>query len=813
MDVVKHVCKLLEHGVVAIFGPTSTEGAVTTRSLCNIHNVPHIDTRSDFSIDTDSNGSISFAPQPKHVSHVVKEIIKEYRWSKIAILYHEEEGLGRVKEILPMSVVEDIDMTFFPIGRNYKSVLKKLKNSGQKNVLIDCRREICIKLIDKMLELQMLRAYYRYLFLSMDVHLPVYENYSGDDVNMTILHLTNRSSSYYKNITKEWKKRTDGSELMSESALMIDAVHVVVNGVITMEETLLPVTLKCGEPHNRWHQGARLTQEILDSQYDRGLTGPMDFDDQMNRLQPRIFVSELYHEDMEQIGYWSVYSEKHLTLNPTSAIDMSNSNTANRTYIVATITETPYVMLKKVQSGVEFENNNDRYEGYCVDLLKLLAQRINFNYELNPIKSRIYGTDNGKGEWDGLIGELMNKKADLAVAPLTITYDREQVVDFSKPFMFLGITILYRVPEPQNPGVFSFLSPLAFDVWLYVVIAYLLVALSLFLLARFSPYEWYNSHPCNPEYDEVENQFSFFNCLWFSFGGLMQQGSEINPRSFSTRVLSGFWWFFSLILISSYTANLAAFLTVERMVSPIQSADDLAKQTTIEYGTLAGGSSETFFRNSKIDTYKAMWEYMSEKPGVLTVDYKEGIDRVLASNKYAFLMESTTAEYTVSQHCNNLTLIGGLLNSRGYGVGTPLGSPLRDEITKVILQLQEEDILLQLKKKWWKTDKCVQEHKNKEDANELDLSNIGGIFLVLLAGLIVGLITAVCEFVWKSRQNAEIDRKSLCGEMMAEMRFACRCNRKRRMSKTIDQSTYIPAPMYHRPSVNGNAMPLADTVA
>lgn len=50
----------------------------------------------------------------------------------------------------------------------------------------------------------------------------------------------------------------------SESALMIDAVHVVVNGVITMEENLLLQTLKCEEPHNRWHQGARLTQEILD---------------------------------------------------------------------------------------------------------------------------------------------------------------------------------------------------------------------------------------------------------------------------------------------------------------------------------------------------------------------------------------------------------------------------------------------------------------------------------------------------------------------------------------------------------------------
>ncbi len=192
------------------------------------------------------------------------------------------------------------------------------------------------------------------------------------------------------------------------------------------------------------------------------------------------------------------------------------------------------------------------------------------------------------------------QKADIALAPLTITYAREKVIDFSKPYMYLGITILFRQPEPQNPGVFSFLNPLSFDVWLYVVLAFLLVSITLFLLARFSPYEWYNEHPCNPEYDNVENQFTLPNCLWFSFGGLMQQGSEVNPRAFSTRVLSGFWWFFSLILISSYTANLAAFLTVERMVSPIQGADDMVKQTQIEYGTRNSGSTYTFFKVSAL---------------------------------------------------------------------------------------------------------------------------------------------------------------------------------------------------------------------
>ena len=56
------------------------------------------------------------------------------------------------------------------------------------------------------------------------------------------------------------------------------------------------------------------------------------------------------------------------------------------------------------------------------------------------------------------------------------------------------------------------------------------------------------------------------------------------------------WWFFTLIMISSYTANLAAFLTVERMESPIENAEDLANQDKIKYGSLATGTTFAFFR-------------------------------------------------------------------------------------------------------------------------------------------------------------------------------------------------------------------------
>ena len=64
----------------------------------------------------------------------------------------------------------------------------------------------------------------------------------------------------------------------------------------------------------------------------------------------------------------------------------------------------------------------------------------------------------------------------------------------------------------------------------------------------------------------------------------------------STRIIATMWWLFILVVTSSYTANLAAFLTIERMDNPISSAEDLAKQTHIRYGAVATGSTAAFFK-------------------------------------------------------------------------------------------------------------------------------------------------------------------------------------------------------------------------
>lgn len=191
---------------------------------------------------------------------------------------------------------------------------------------------------------------------------------------------------------------------------------------------------------------------------------------------------------------------------------------------------------------------------------------------------------------------------------MTITSERERVIDFSKPFMSLGISIMIKKPVKQKPGVFSFLNPLSKEIWVCVVFSYIGVSIVLFTVSRFSPYEWRLLHLSGEHRDppgqmggnnSMANDFTILNSLWFALGAFMQQGCDISPRSVSGRIVGSVWWFFTLILISSYTANLAAFLTVERMVAPINSPEDLASQTEVEYGTLYHGSTWDFFRVRK----------------------------------------------------------------------------------------------------------------------------------------------------------------------------------------------------------------------
>uniref|UniRef100_A0A1A9VZH5 Ionotropic glutamate receptor C-terminal domain-containing protein n=1 Tax=Glossina brevipalpis TaxID=37001 RepID=A0A1A9VZH5_9MUSC len=90
-------------------------------------------------------------------------------------------------------------------------------------------------------------------------------------------------------------------------------------------------------------------------------------------------------------------------------------------------------------------------------------------------------------------------------------------------------------------------------------------------------------------------------------------------RGFSTRSVASFWSFFILIIVSSYRANLAAFLTVESLSTPIENVDDLAaNKGGVNYGAKVGGSTFKFFQDAKFPTYQKMYEFMDSHPEFMT---------------------------------------------------------------------------------------------------------------------------------------------------------------------------------------------------
>ncbi|XP_072156449.1 glutamate receptor ionotropic, kainate 2 isoform X1 [Bemisia tabaci] len=894
----KKACRQMEHGIQALFGPSDPLLGAHIQSICEALDVPHMEARMDFE-PSFKEFSINLHPSQEHMNHAFKDLISFLNWTKVAIVYEEDYGLFKLQDLVKAPPVTRTEMYIRQANPStYRQVLKEIRQKEIFKLIVDTNPRHMYKFFRAILQLQMNDHRYHYMFTTFDIETFDLEDFKYNSVNITAFRVVDVENTKVAETLDQMEKfqpighaiLNKSGVIQAEPAFMYDSVHVFAKGLSGLNE-LAPVNLSC-DLETPWKNGLSL-YNYINSASVNGLTGRIEFKEG-KRSNFKLDLLKLKKEELRKVGHWTPLEGINIT-DPTAFYE---SSATNITLVVMTREERPYVMVREDKNLT----GNARYEGFCIDLLKTIATQVGFHYAIRLVPDNMYGVyDNEKKEWNGIVRELIDKRADLAVASMTINYARESVIDFTKPFMNLGIGILFKVTEPAPSRLFSFMNPLAVEIWFYMVGAYVLVSLTIWIVARFSPYEWCPPQPCSSDcqlcnqappplqtcrhglpvhesalvafrglhahdhglhahdhgllsdhsdedYDQfvdhyhyeddsdeehdpyaahlgtlmvIENDFTLANSFWFAIGSLMQQGSDLNPKATSTRIVGAIWWFFTLIIISSYTANLAAFLTVERMITPIENAADLSEQTEISYGTLAGGSTMTFFRDSKIGIYQKMWRFMeSKKPSVFVDSYEEGVVRVLGGN-YAFLMESTMLDYAVQRDCN-LTQIGGLLDSKGYGIATPKGSPWRDKISLAILELQEKGTIQIMYDKWWKNtgDVCNRDDKSKDSkANALGVENIGGVFVVLLCGLALAILVAILEFCWNSKKNAQTDRQSLCSEMAEELRFAVRCHGsrqrpalKRSCTRCSPATTYVPAALELPLHLNGETaiMPMVE---
>ena len=276
----------------------------------------------------------------------------------------------------------------------------------------------------------------------------------------------------------------------------------------------------------------------------------------------------------------------------------------------------------------------------------------------------------------------------MTMAPLSINSERERAIDFTKPFKTRGISVLMRTPKTA-PSFFQFLKPFSPLVWICTIIAILFVSLVLFLFEKFSKHR-------NVKSDK--HKYPLTQSCWFVFGGLVQGGPDPNPITLAGKTLIAVWWLFGLMMVSSYTANLAAFLTVKKIQPPISSVTDLKDQTTIKFGTVRNSGVETFFKNTKIPAFRDMWTHMTELfPDAMVNTTQEGMKRV-KNEDYAFLWDNTVTSYMATTDCE-YTEVGPPFDPKGFGIGVPPGATYRENLSLAILRLADAGVISELENK------------------------------------------------------------------------------------------------------------------
>ncbi|XP_018027547.2 glutamate receptor ionotropic, kainate 2 [Hyalella azteca] len=830
----RKACSILEGGVAAIFGPSSDVSAAHVQAICDAMEVPHIETRWQYRLTRDPY-SVNLYPHPATLSRAYVDVLRAQGWTKFTLIYETMDGLVRVQDVLKDPHFR-ITLRQLPHTLDFRPLLKDIKKSGSTHLLLDVRLSKLQSVMKQSQQIGLMTSYHHYFITTLDLHTVDLEDFKYGGTNITSLRLIDPAHPPLRELVHSWMPQqptslqttekpppgllagfpdhlpsdlyntragleeppgtstppdpststelpqvTSSKEpdldltlLSTEVALIYDAVQLFAKALENLDRSShVNVTrLRCDEDVT-WGHGNSLVNYMKWVQLD-GFSGHIKFDADGFRRDVSLDVLELTVTGLEAVGRWDWANGVNFSLSGGGGSRTSAQTLHNKTLRIVTVMASPYTMFRE---SAETLVGNHRYEGFCVDLITEIAAMLGFNFTIEIAPDGQHGKYNAEQQrWTGLVGELLEQRADLAIGDLTITYDREQAVDFTTPWMNLGISILYWKASKKPPKLFSFLSPLSIDVWLYIVTSYLAVSVLLFFLGRLTPYEFVDRSPEN-------NQFSLSNSLWFTLGSLLQQSTEQMPKAASTRLIAGLWWFFTLIMISSYTANLAAFLTVERMVSPIESAEDLAAQTKIKYGSLYGGSTwNFFFDSSSVGTYQRMFSFMeSQRPSVYASSNEEGVERVVKSaGKYAFLMESSSIEYITERHCQ-LTQVGGLLDSKSYGIALPPGSPYRALVNAAVLRLQELGRLHDLKQRWWKErkegGKCkVDESKAGNKANELGLSSVGGVFAVLVGGMMIAFCVAIGEFIWKSRKVAIAKHASIWSEMCHDFRLVAACD-------------------------------------
>ncbi|XP_062412391.1 glutamate receptor ionotropic, NMDA 3B [Sardina pilchardus] len=375
--------------------------------------------------------------------------------------------------------------------------------------------------------------------------------------------------------------------------------------------------------------------------------------------------------------------------------------------------------------------------GYCIDLLEKLAEDMRFDFDLYIVGDGKYGATKG-GRWTGLVGDLLGGAADMAVTSFSINSARSRVIDFTSPFFSTSLGILVRSKDTAAP-IGAFMWPLHWSMWVGIFVALHITALFLTL------YEWKSPFGMTPHGRNRLKVFSYSSALNLCYAILFGRTvSSKTPKCWTGRFLMNLWAIFCLLVLSSYTANLAAVMVGEKTFEELSGIHDAKLHHPshgFRFGTVRESSAEDYMKKS----FPEMHEYMRRFNEPTTPD---GVSTLKTDPPQldAFIMDKALLDYEVSidADCKLLT-VGKPFAIEGYGIGLPQNSPLTSNMSEFISRYKSDGYMDMLHDKWYKVVPCGKRVFAVTETLQMGIRHFSGLFVLLCVGVSGALLTLAGE--------------------------------------------------------------------
>jgi polar amino acid transport system substrate-binding protein len=308
----------------------------------------------------------------------------------------------------------------------------------------------------------------------------------------------------------------------------------------------------------------------------------------------------------------------------------------------------------------------ERLSGFSIDIWDEVADRSGWRTEWVVV-------DNVREQ----LAAVTDGRAEAAIGAITVTAEREEVVDFSQPIADGGLAVLTRVSD--GAGWLD-------EAWIIAGVALRFVTILLVVLVVAGHVIWLAERRRNELMPEGYVP-GVLEAMWFAVVTVFTVGyGDHVPRSPFGRVVTVGFILVGVIAVSQFTAVLASQLTAHRLTGAVGGIEDVRSGGV---ATVAGTTGGTALDRRGIEA-------------VETEDIGAAVDLLLTGSVDAVVFdEPVLADIANRRGGGELGVVGGIFEPGYYAIATPARSDLLEAIDHALLETREDGTWSRIRRVWF----------------------------------------------------------------------------------------------------------------